>query len=94
MEPLPAKTQATLLAADKGSSALAPADASSAAAVLTLASSTSPRNSSTSMLQRLPSASRLVFDTPEPSSGHRALLEAIADFKRRKTLDNADASKQ
>ena len=30
MEPLPAKTQATLLAADKDSSALAPADASSA----------------------------------------------------------------
>jgi hypothetical protein len=45
------------------------------------------------MLQRLPSASRLEFETPEPSSGHRALLEAIADFKRRKTLHNADASK-
>ena len=90
MEPLPAETEATLLAADKDSTVSTPADAP---AVLTLASSTSPPNSSTNMSERLPSASRLEFETPEPSSGRSsALLEAIADFKRRKTLDNTDAN--
>ena len=84
MEPVPANTDAALNAATASDGAT-PAVASDQ----TLASSTSPPN----VLHRLRSASSLEFDTPEPSSGRGALLDAIADFKRRKVLAIAGANK-
>lgn len=85
MEPVPANTDAALNAA-AASDGVTPAVASDQ----TLASSTSPP---TNVLHRLRSASSLEFDTPEPSSGRGALLDAIADFKRRKVLAIAGANK-